>query len=84
MDTEKLSYVDGEIIRVNERAEYCGEVGYQFIARLDCNRLVSESDEKLVYVSDGKTIGTFLNLGIFGFVNIFIVKVLRKCLRVFI
>ena len=84
LETDKLSYREGEIIRVNERVSYCGSVGNSFVARLDCNRLVSSSDEKLVYVSDGKTVGTFLNLSIFGFFNIFLIKVVKRCFNSFV
>jgi len=84
LDVEKLSYVEGELIRVNEMSEYCGVKGYSFTARLDCNRVVSENSEKLVYVSDGKTVGTVLNLGVFGGINLFIVKIVKKCFRSFL
>ena len=84
LETDKMSYREGEVIRVNERVSYCGESGYSFVARLDCNKLVSDNDERLVYVSDGKTVGTVLNLGIFGLINVFIIKIVGKCWKIFI
>jgi len=83
MEVEKMSYVEGEIIRVDEEVSYCGKTGYSFVASLDCNKIIGSS-EKLIHVSDGKSFGTVLNLGVFGFVNLFIVKIVRRCFKIFI
>ena len=83
MEVEKMNYVEGEIIRVDEKVSYCGKTGYSFVASLDCNKIIGSS-EKLIHVSDGKSFGTILNLGVFGFVNLFIVKVAKKCFKIFI
>ena len=57
--------------------------GYSFVAQF-CNKIISDNDERLIYVSDGKTIGTLLNLGIFGGINLFIVKIVKRCFTSFI
>jgi hypothetical protein len=93
IETDKLNYKAGETISVsvseNSRIEYNNIVKHGSYAefkadKLDNRILVNNEYEKLIYVSDGKIIGTCLNLGIFGVINIFIFKIMRKCLKMFI
>jgi len=92
IETDKLSYRGGETIHVfvseNVEVSYNGIVKFgrnlEFVAVESDNKIISGDSEKLIHVSDGKTIGTLLNLGVFGLINLFIVKIIKKCWKIFI
>lgn len=93
IETDKMNYKVGETIKVHvsEKAkiEYNDQVRHGTYASFKANKLankivVNDEYERLVYVSDGKIIGTILNLGIFGGINLIIFKVIKKCWKIFI
>lgn len=93
IETDKLSYKIGETIRVsvseNAKVEYNGLVRHGKYVSFEADKLankiiVNDEYEKLVHVSDGKTFDTCLNLGVFGLINLVIVKIMGKCIKIFI
>ena len=93
IETDKLSYRDGETISVfvseNSKIEYNGLIKNgrhaEFIAvKSDNEILVNDEYQKLIHVSDGKVVRTSLDLGIFGLINLLIVKIVKKCWKIFI
>ena len=87
IETDKLSYKVGETIKVyvseDSKIEYNDIIKHGSYAEFKAVKLknkiiVNDLYERLIYVSDEKIIGTLISLGIFGAINLFIFKVIKK------
>lgn len=87
IETDKFSYTENDVIKISlsekSKVEYNNIVKkgkyVEFKAVKNDNKIIVNDDyEKLIYVSEEEFSDNIFNIGIFSFVNLFVLKIMKK------